>query len=149
MIARNARFNLVKLGAVGAGILTDFYGDMPDRVNRGDRSDRFEVVWRLRSERVDRALRKEVEEPPLGDAVLEASDGETMPRPRLTGTNASPGATVAIPRDYLSLREEDPALAREWRGTTAEALIACFASGLEATWMTRDGRYVFGRRAEQ
>jgi predicted GNAT superfamily acetyltransferase len=149
MIARNARFNLVKLGAVGARILIDFYGDMPDRVNRGDRSDRFEVVWRLRSERVDRALRKDFGEPPSGDAVLEVIDGETMPRPRLTGVNPSPGATVAVPRDYFSLREKDPALAREWRAASAEALTACFASGLEATWMTRDGRYVFGRPTEQ
>lgn len=148
MIARNARFNLVKLRAVGAKILIDFYGDMPDRVNRGDRSDRFEVVWPLRSERVERALRKEFEEPPLGDAVLEATNGETMPRPRITGANPSPGATVAVPRDYLSLREKDPALARAWRKASAEALRACFTSGLEATWMTRDGRYVFERRTE-
>ena len=149
LIARNARFNLVKLGAVGARILIDFYGDMPDRVNRGDRSDRFEVVWRLRAERVDRALRKEFEEPPLGGAVLEAFEGETMPRPRLTGSNPSPGATVGIPRDYLSLRDKDPELAREWREASAEALSACFARGLEATWMTRDGRYVFGPREEE
>lgn len=149
MIARNARFNLVKLGAVGARILIDFYGDMPDRVNRGDRSDRFEVVWPLRSERVERVLRKDVEEPPAGDAVLEAIDGETTPRPRLTGANPAPGATVAVPRDYLSLREKDPALAREWREASAEALTACFATGLEATWMTRDGRYVFEPGTEQ
>ncbi|HEX2090309.1 MAG TPA: GNAT family N-acetyltransferase [Actinomycetota bacterium] len=150
LIARNARFNLVKLGAVGARILIDFYGDMPDRVNRGDRSDRFEVVWRLRSERVDRALRRGVEEPPLGDAILEAMDGETtMPRPRLTGTKPSPGATVTVPRDYLSLREKDPALAREWREASAEALAACFGEGLEAAWMMRDGRYVFEPRTEE
>ena len=149
LIARNARFNLVKLGAVGARILIDFYGDMPDRVNRGDRSDRFEVVWRLRSERVDRALRRDFEEPRSGDAILDVIDGETtMPRPRLTGGEPSPGATVTIPRDYLSLREKDAALAREWREAAAEALSACFARGLEATWMTRDGRYVFERRAE-
>ncbi len=149
LIARNARFNLVKLGAVGSRILIDFYGDMPDRVNRGDRSDRFEVVWRLRSERVDRAVRRKFEEPLLGDAVLEAADGETMPQPRLTGANPSPGATVGIPHDYLSLREKDPVLAREWREASAEALSACFARGLEATWMTRDGRYVFATREEE
>lgn len=150
LIARNARFNLVKLGAVGARILLDFYGEMPDRVNRGDRSDRFEVEWRLGSERVERAVRKEWTEPPIGEAVLEAVDGEAMaPQPRLTGVKPSPGATVAIPRDYLALREKDPGLAREWREASAKALSACFEQDLEATWMTRDGRYVFTAQREQ
>ena len=148
LIARNARFNLVKLGAVGARILIDFYGEMPDRVNRGDRSDRFEVVWGLRSERVERALRRDMEEPATGAPVLEAEGEGRAPRPRLTGARPSPGATVAIPRDYLALREKDPALAREWRETSANALSSCFDQGLEATWMTKDGRYIFGPRAE-
>ena len=149
LIARNARFNLVKLGAVGDRILIDFYGEMADRVNRGDRSDRFEVVWRLRSTRVERALRRGLEEPTTSDAVLEATDGEDLaPRPRLTGARPTPGATVAVPRDYLALRDKDPALARKWRETSARALSSCFEEDLEATWMTKDGRYIFGRRAE-
>ncbi len=144
LIARNARFNLAKLGAVAARVLIDFYGEMPDRVNRGDRSDRFEVVWRLRSERVERALRRELDAPRFGAAVLEAAGAEAAPRPRLTGAEPSPGATVAVPRDYLSVRAKEPALAREWREAAAKALVACFEHGLEATWMTKDGRYVFG-----
>ena len=61
LVARNARFNLVKLGAEAFRFLPDFYGEMTDVLNRGDRSDRFEVRWRLRSVRVERALRGEAE----------------------------------------------------------------------------------------
>lgn len=148
LIARNARFNLAKLGAVAARVLIDFYGDMPDRVNRGDRSDRFEMVWRLRSERVERALRRELEEPAMGKPLLEAAEAEAeMPRPRLADAKPSAGSTVRIPRDYLSVREKDAALAREWRETSAKAFSACFEHDLEAIWMTKDGRYVFGPRA--
>ena len=37
MVARNARFNLVKLGAEATRLLPDFYGEMTDRLNRDDR----------------------------------------------------------------------------------------------------------------
>lgn len=56
MIARNAYFNLVKLGAQVRAFLPDFYAGMNDRINAGDHADRFEVSWRLASPRVDAAL---------------------------------------------------------------------------------------------
>ena len=56
LLARNARFNLGRLGAVAVGLLPAFYGQMTDRLNRGDRSDRFEVRWLLGSDRVLRAV---------------------------------------------------------------------------------------------
>jgi predicted GNAT superfamily acetyltransferase len=143
LIARNARFNLVKLGAVGTHLLPEFYGEMRDLLNRGDRSDRFEVRWSLRSERVARAIGRDAVQPSIGEPLLEAVGEEDAPRPRRTGAEPGPGATVAIPRDYPSLREKDAVLGREWREASAEAFRACFDRGLRATWMTKDGRYVF------
>ena len=49
MIARNAAFNLRKLGAVGVAFLPDFYGPMSDAFNAGEPTDRIEVVWDLRA----------------------------------------------------------------------------------------------------
>src|SRR5438093_8046967 len=43
LVARNARFNLVKLGCIATRLLRGFYGEMTDNLNKGDRSDRFEV----------------------------------------------------------------------------------------------------------
>ena len=47
MLARNAHFNLRKLGAVAEDVLPQFYGRMNDGVNKGDVTDRLEVHWRL------------------------------------------------------------------------------------------------------
>ena len=47
LVGRNARFNFVKLGAVGTEYLVDFYGPMNDGVNDGDESDRLAVLWEL------------------------------------------------------------------------------------------------------
>jgi len=47
MIARNAAFNLRKLGATGVAFRPDFYGPMSDAFNAGEPTDRIEIVWDL------------------------------------------------------------------------------------------------------
>ncbi|HEX8098794.1 MAG TPA: GNAT family N-acetyltransferase, partial [Actinomycetota bacterium] len=148
LVARNARFNLVKLGAVASRFLPEFYGEMNDLLNRGDRSDRFEIRWRLSADRVERAVRRELEEPARGDAVLEAVGDGDSPRPHPTEATPVPGATVAIPPDFSSLRARDAGLGRAWREASGEAFEACFAAGLKAVWMTKDSTYIFAKPTE-
>lgn len=149
LVPRNGRFNLVKLGAVGARFFPNFYGEMTDRINRGDRSDRLEAVWRLRSERVERRLQGEGEPSPpavVGPAVLEVVGDPSSPRPRLTGEAPGPWATVEVPVDHHALRARDPGLGRAWREASGEALRACYQAGLVATWVelgAATARYVF------
>jgi len=47
LVARNAWFNLGKLGAIADRFERDFYGEMTDDINAGERSDRFTVRWDL------------------------------------------------------------------------------------------------------
>jgi predicted GNAT superfamily acetyltransferase len=47
MVARNAYFNIAKLGAVCDRFERNFYGAMEDVLNRGERSDRFVARWDL------------------------------------------------------------------------------------------------------
>ncbi|MGZ5326978.1 MAG: GNAT family N-acetyltransferase [Actinomycetota bacterium] len=47
MISRNAWFNLGKLGATADRFRRNFYGEMADSLNAGDRSDRLVVRWAL------------------------------------------------------------------------------------------------------
>jgi predicted GNAT superfamily acetyltransferase len=47
LVARNAYFNIAKLGAVCDRFERNFYGEMEDVLNRGERSDRFVVRWDL------------------------------------------------------------------------------------------------------
>ncbi|MFT4137159.1 GNAT family N-acetyltransferase [Microbacterium sp.] len=51
LIARNAHFNLLVLGARVTDYLVDHYGPMDDDVNRGDESDRLMVSWALAAPR--------------------------------------------------------------------------------------------------
>lgn len=50
MVARNAWFNLGKLGVVADRFRRDFYGRMSDTLNEGERSDRLVVRWDLDDE---------------------------------------------------------------------------------------------------
>jgi predicted GNAT superfamily acetyltransferase len=124
MVARNARFNLHKLGAVGAAFYRDYYGPMEDAFNRGDRSDRLEIRWDLRSDRVDSAMAGAPAEPDADEAA----------------------AVVPVPEDYHALRERDEAEAGRWRDRVADELEVAFADGLEATGFLPDRGYLLERR---
>jgi predicted GNAT superfamily acetyltransferase len=148
LVVRNARFNLLRLGVVATRFLAGFYGEMDDEINRGDRSDRFEVRWHLESRRVHRALRGELPEPSRGPVLLEAEGDPGAPRPRETGASPEPGAVIGVPLDYHELRGRDPSLGAAWRDASARAFQACFQAGLVAAWIAPDGRYVFGPAEE-
>lgn len=143
LVARNARFNLAKLGAVAVRFLRGFYGEMADRLNQGDRTDRFEVRWLLRSGRVRRILEGGPEEPSgAGPVVLDVAGPAEAPQPRQTGAPPAPGARVRIPADHFALRLRDPELGARWREETGSAVAACLGRGLVGTWFDREG-YAF------
>jgi predicted GNAT superfamily acetyltransferase len=123
MIARNAYFNLVKLGATADRFHRDYYGEMEDAFNVGERSDRLEVRWEVRSPRVETAL------------AGGADDAEPDPEAIL----------VRCPEDYLALRERDPEEARRWRDRLADELEEAFAAGYVATGFRRGEGYVLER----
>jgi predicted GNAT superfamily acetyltransferase len=138
LIARNAYFNLHKLGAVADRFERNHYGEMSDEVNAGDRSDRFTVRWDLAREPGPR----EVE---AGAPVLEAAGfgpGEVRPP-------AGRSASVAVPREYAELRGADPPVAAAWRDASAAAIEACIGSGMVAAAFDADGsRYRFVARED-
>ncbi|GAA2597806.1 hypothetical protein GCM10010435_91470 [Winogradskya consettensis] len=63
LVARNAHFNLVKLGGEPVEYLTDFYGPMHDVINGDDPSDRLLVRWDLTGQ---------AKAPPVGEDVVVA-----------------------------------------------------------------------------
>ncbi len=73
LIARNAHFNLVKLGARAVEYLPNFYGPMVDDINGTDESDRLLVRWTL--EPAERAPG-----PPEGKRVAVPEDIELLRR---------------------------------------------------------------------
>ena len=133
MVARNAYFNLVKLGAVAERFHRDYYGEMEDSFNRGERSDRLEVVWDLGSARVRRAFG---ERPPLPEVPSSSHDDALIEDHGLpsSGPAAEDAAAVSIvvPSDYHLLRDRDPDTAHAWRDAVGDALERWYGLGLRA-----------------
>ncbi|AGL17872.1 GNAT family N-acetyltransferase [Actinoplanes sp. N902-109] len=132
LVARNAYFNLAKLGAVPVEYLTDFYGPMRDRINGDDPSDRLLVRW-------DVTAPEPVRADPAGAAVV-------LDRDRRRGAPAGETVLVAVPEDVESLRTHDPAAAREWRVAVRDVLTGLLAEGARFAGFDRTGGYVLRRR---
>ncbi|MGV9193907.1 GNAT family N-acetyltransferase [Microbacterium sp. MC2] len=113
LVARNAHFNLLVLGARVTDYLVDHYGPMTDGVNRGDRSDRLLVSWALAAPRTGN--------PPDVDVV----------------------ASVPLPRDIERLRYDDPAEADRWRNRVRDQFTELFGRGLTVGGYRDQAGYLF------
>ncbi|MGI9017262.1 MAG: GNAT family N-acetyltransferase [Euzebya sp.] len=143
LIARNAYFNLAKLGAIGTAYLTDHYGEMADGINAGQGSDRLLARWDVGATRAPTR-------PALpADPPIVVLDRDTAGEPVATDVNGSPHEVLAIaaPADILRLRRRNPSLAHRWRRAVRDHLIPLMAAGYQATGMTRDGYYLLTRTA--
>jgi predicted GNAT superfamily acetyltransferase len=150
LVARNAWFNLTKLGAAATGYLPDFYGPMTDAINAGEESDRLLVSWRLDDPRVAAACSGAPVEPDPG-ALRAAGAGVALDQDAgglpVAGPADAEVLLVRVPPDVEGLRERDPAAARRWRHAVRGTLGGLLASGAEVTGFTRDGCYVLQRPA--
>lgn len=129
LVRRNARFNLIKLGADVDGFEPDFYGEMDDGINSGDATDRLFAWWHLTSPRVDAAMAGELGEIDLSTARAEGRDV----------------IEVDLPEDIVVIRAADPAAAQAWRLRVREDLQAAFAAGYRIIGVADRGGYVLER----
>jgi predicted GNAT superfamily acetyltransferase len=153
----NARFNLHKLGTTATRYYVDYYGAMPDAINRDLDSDRLEVDWALMSARVASAVSGRLEERAWGPAprVLEA-----VPWPSGVGPcdpvldAGGPVVLIEIPTDFSALKSRDQGLGRAWRLATRETFRRYFGRGYRAVdfVLQRDqrlrGHYVLTRETD-
>ena len=135
LVARNAYFNLHKLGAVVDRFGRAFYGEMTDVLNSGDRSDRGVVRWDLAAEPGPRPGAGS------GGPVVIRRDGD---RPQILGSATTDGVIVEVPEDHAALRERDLGAAHAWRDVVAQAFDEALGSGLVASAFDRErSAYVF------
>ena len=139
MVARNARFNLHKLGAEGVAFHRDYYGPMDDAFNRGDRSDRLEIRWELRSNRTERAMAGDPPEPDLTGAKEAVGVGGR------TSVHEAPRLVIRVPDVYHAFREADPKASAAWRDGVADGFEVAFAHGYRAIGFVRSVGYVLER----
>jgi predicted GNAT superfamily acetyltransferase len=135
----NARFNLHKLGATARRYYVNYYGEMPDDLNRDLDSDRIEVDWALRSPRVEAAAAGQPQERDWGASPRALS---AVPWTDLVGPAdpvldvGAPAIRLEIPTDFLTLRTRDPGLARAWRVATREVFLHYFGRDYRAVDFT-------------
>ena len=132
LVARNAWFNLAKLGARPTGYLEDFYGPMTDAINAGMASDRLLLAWELDDPAVAAACAGRPMQPPPVPAGAALAVGPGLePVARRPGT---PAVTVAVPPALEAL---DPGQRRAWRQAVREALGRRLAAGATVTGFLR------------
>lgn len=113
--AKNAFFNIERLGAVVRKYIPDYYGPVQSRLQLGLPSDRLIAEWHLKSPRVSRALR--------GTPVRRIGK-------RILGT-------VEIPSDLDALVARDPKRALAWQSRVRKELQMHFRRGLSITSFER------------
>lgn len=115
MLARNAHFNLNRLGATVENYLDDFYGvDYGTDERLGLPSDRLSATWKIDSDRVH-ALAKGIEAPFAGKRV----------------------ATIAVPADWNALVKRDAERARDEQTRVREEFKRAFADRLICAGLER------------
>lgn len=136
LVARNATFNLARLGARVDSYMENIYGTMADALNNGDESDRFLVCWEL------------ADDPPTATTFLPREEASELLAVGPAGepvTSPASGArlvTVSVPPDIERLRAEDPGLARAWRTAVRTALAGQLADGGRVVGLSGPGTYL-------
>jgi predicted GNAT superfamily acetyltransferase len=139
LIARNANFNLSRLGTRVTAFVPDFYGPMKDQRNAGQHSDRLVATWDLLDDRVTalaagarsvfdsaRHLTGDVSEWIVFDRGIPfAAEAPTVSEVRRDRALS----ILRIPGDFEELRKDDPALADRWRIAVRESLARSLGSG--------------------
>ena len=139
LVARNARLNLGKLGAVARSYHKDWYALSDDR-NAAEPADRLMIEWDL--------TRPYLERPPEsmeGAVALAAHDGGPQPWPVTLALGAE-RVLVEVP---TRPEELDVAQRRAWRLALRQALSGYLAGGYEVSGLARAGErasYVLTRR---
>lgn len=153
LLSRNAHLNIARLGAVCNTYIREAYGEMRDGLNIGLPSDRFQVDWWIRSERVNRRLSTRLRRPldlahylAAETAILNPTemDQDGWPRPpsnfqlgEIENVHSiqeeQPLLLVEIPADFLTLKAANPSLALEWRLHTRDLFETLFERGYLVT----------------
>lgn len=139
--SRNARFNLVKLGAVALEYTVDFYGPLADGVNGGDETDRLTAVWALAGPRASAAASGRHTDLLGPDPASSTARAGVAPDGGPLTAHDDGGLWCRVPTDIVAVRRQDPDLGARWRSAVREVFVAALAHGHAATGMTRDGWY--------
>ena len=148
LVARNAHFNLNRLGVRVTEYVIDMYGsDTDSALHRGLGTDRFIVAWDIGAQ--DTPDRREATSTAR---VLNASDGDGIPTtPRFRAAPARAPLRVEIPLEIHTVQDASLDLAGRWRTTTRAAFTWALEQGYHVAGFYRDaqaarGYYILSRK---
>jgi len=139
MQSLNNWFNLNKLGAIARKYYVNYYGDMPDDLNRGVESDRFLTEWWVRSPRVRKKLnprkvvsREDVQQHMIiNPSILKEGTRCPAGHPNLKAMEKI--VLVEIPYNNEEVRKRDLSILQQWRAETRQLYTHYFKKGYVAT----------------
>lgn len=146
LVARNAWFNLTKLGARAVEYEVDFYGRMTTAIERGEESDRCLVRWTLDDPRVVAAAAGE-----LAPVDVEGARASGVPVLVSVGPDGGPvvgdppgdgPALAQVALDIEAIRMTQPEVAATWRRAVRATLGRAMHDGRHLTAAARDGWYL-------
>lgn len=150
LVARNAYFNIARLGALPVEYHADFYGQMRDGVNAGQASDRVFVEWDLTAPAP--ASRPSHEHASRdGDGIPATDPEDAVPAVRIDPSGRpleldvpreADLVCIEMPSDIETLRGTDPELAGLWREAVRRAFVELLADGWKVTGFRRSGAYL-------
>ncbi|MCA9958639.1 MAG: hypothetical protein KC443_06385 [Anaerolineales bacterium] len=139
--ARNAHFNIARLGAVCQRYYEHYHGDMGG-INVGLPTDRFEAAWWVASERVAKAEMLQNAESNQRPDVVDFAQvvnpavfnqaGLPVPASASIPTGAKQ-VLVEIPAHFQAIKQQSFPLAQEWRLHTRQLFTQLFADGFCVT----------------
>ena len=116
LVKRNAKLNLLKLGADVSAYYPNFYGEMPDALNAGDESDRLLASWKVQ-----------------GDAPISRQEIISV---------ESTDILIEIPEDIVAIRESDLAENLRWRHKVREQFTEALDKGGQVIGFSANSEYV-------
>jgi predicted GNAT superfamily acetyltransferase len=116
LVRRNAKLNLLKLGADISAYYPNFYGDMPDALNAGDVSDRLLATWKVKGS-----------EPIARKEIITAQPNDIL---------------IEIPEDIVVIRERDLAENLRWRHKVREQFTNALDKGGHVVGFSANSEYV-------
>jgi chorismate synthase len=132
LVARNARLNLVTLGASVAEYVTDMYGAVTSSaLHQGLGTDRFIVAWQLDD---PAASAPRTETPASRYATIPELNTMTTDRMPV----GAPAVRVSIPLHIDRIQKTSLADAGRWRAETRRAFLWCFEQGYHVSGYYRD-----------
>ena len=150
LLARNAYFNIFKLGAVVQHYEANYFGEISSHPTLQE--DRLVADWWVGHPRSEAHLQRLVAKPDY--ATLIAAGNALVVQGTFTGNLLSPPENVStvdgeqvilleLPFDFVALNSEDHKLGAGWRKFLATALQTYFRAGYIITNFVREGERVF------